>query len=148
MQRQRTSTYGEPEERAWGMVLAAIEEAMDVDGLQLFDRGQLAEIHDKAAWHVGSSKLVIPLEWLTYSPQGAMARWTTAHGPGGIIELCEFGMDNPSFRVLRDAGHCLVSNVVALGDEELLRVQGIGPVRWRSILLAIEAHAVAQPATD
>jgi hypothetical protein len=87
MHREGIPSFGEAEREAWGVVLDAIEQAIDVSGLQLFDRGRLAAMHERAAWHIGIGKLVIPADWSASSHRDVIV------GSGAVNELGRFGVD-------------------------------------------------------
>ena len=124
--------YGEPERVAWGMVLTAIEAAMDVDGVQGFDRGRLAELHERAAWHIGVPASAVPVG----SAEGDAAR-----APGGVYDLGRFGVDADTLSVLAYRGGIRsVEDVERSTDDELLRIQRIGPKRLAAIRAAVRRY--------
>ncbi len=47
--------YGAPEEEAFGAVMTAIEEAMDVPSLEGWAYGELASLHSLAGWQIGQA---------------------------------------------------------------------------------------------
>ena len=129
MRRPGAPPFGEPERAAWGMVLTAIEAAMDIDGLQHFDRGRLAELHERAAWHIGMPASAVPVE----STQGDAVR-----APGGVYELGRFGVDADTLAVLAHRGGIRrVEDVERSTDDELLGIQRIGPKRLAAIRAAV-----------
>ena len=129
MRRPGAPAFGEPERAAWGMVLTAIEAAMDIDGLQHFDRGRLAELHERAAWHIGMPASAVPVE----STEGDAAR-----APGGVYDLGQFGVDANTLAVLAYRGGIRrVEDVERSTDDELLGIRRIGPKRLAAIRAAI-----------
>ena len=127
--RSAAPPYGEPERVAWGIVLTAIEDAMDVDGLQHFDRGRLAELHERAAWHIGVQASAVPVG----SAEGDAAR-----APGGVYDLGRFGVDADTLSVLAYRGGIRrVEDVERRTDDELLSIQRIGPKRLAAIRAAV-----------
>jgi hypothetical protein len=127
---QRSSVpFGPAESEAWGVVLDAIEEAMDVEGLSPFDRGRLAMFHEVAAWYVGAG-LVMPDDWSACRYTGEFA----AVGPGGVLELEAFGS------TLWRAGFGRIADVAAASDEDLLAIRGVGPKRLPLIRAAVERY--------
>ena len=121
--------FGEPERAAWGMVLTAIEAAMDIDGLQHFDRGRLAELHERAAWHVGMPASAVPVE----STEDDAAR-----APGGVYDLGRFGVDADTLAVLAYRGGIRrVEDIERRTDNELLGIRRIGPKRLAAIRAAV-----------
>jgi hypothetical protein len=151
MQRQNIPSFGDAELEAWGKVLKAIEEAMDVDGLKLFDRGQLAELHSQAAWHVGAVNVVVPAEWSDadgYPDYTArMERWNRANAPGGVSHLYKYIRDNRVTRALIDADLVQVSEVALRSDADLLSLGGIGPKRLKGLREAILRYHADQALT-
>ena len=124
--------FGEPERAAWGMVLTAIEVAMDIEGLQHFDRGRLAELHERAAWHIGMPASVVPVE--ATNVDGARAA-------GGVYELGRFGVDPDTLAVLAYRGGIRrVEDVERRSDGELLSIQRIGPKRLATIRDAVKRY--------
>ena len=121
--------FGEPERVAWGIVLTAIEAAMDVEGLLHFDRGRLAELHERAAWHIGVPASAVPV---------GSAEDDDARAPGGVYELGRFGVDADTLAVLAYRGGIRrVEDVERSTDDELLRIQRIGPKRLAAIRAAV-----------
>jgi hypothetical protein len=111
------------------MVLNAIEAAMDIEGLQSFDRGRLAELHERAAWHIGVPASAIPVG----SAEGDAAR-----APGGVYDLGRFGVDADTLSVLAYRGGIRrVEDVERSTDDELLSIQRIGPKRLAAIRAAV-----------
>src|SRR4051794_37819527 len=90
-------SFGEAERLAWSMVLTAIENAMDVDDLRSFDRGRLAELHERAAWHIGVPALAVPFS-------EAVSDYDAARTPGGVYDLGRFGVDAETLAVLLHRG--------------------------------------------
>ena len=114
------------------MVLNAIEAAMDIDGLHSFDRGRLAELHDRAAWHIGMPACAVPGE----STDGDAAR-----AAGGVYELARFGVDADTLAVLAYRGGIRrVEDIERSPDDELLRIQRIGPKRLAAIRAAVRRY--------
>jgi hypothetical protein len=139
MRHRELPPFGEAERVAWGAVLGAIESAMDVDGLGHFDRASLAELYERAAWHIGVPALAIPGEWA-----GAM-NWDLARAPGGIYELGRFGVDADTLAVLAHHGRILpIDDVKRHTDAELLGIRRIGPKRPTAIRDAVK-RCRAQP---
>jgi hypothetical protein len=125
-------TFGEPESEAWALVLAAIEEAMDVAELLPFDRAKLAELHEQAAWHIGEKALRVPTAWEPPSDHAI------ASGPLGTYRLRDFGVDGDAAFALVYTGNLLrVGEVEEASDEQLMRLGGIGPRRLRRIRDAV-----------
>jgi hypothetical protein len=134
------------------MVLEAIEEAMDVDGLTPWDRGRLADLHDRAAWHIGQQTKV-PEEWLregAVNPARALrdaldaqSAFTdpleSAYLPGGTMELSRFGVNWLVCRCLARS-YRTVESVAAATDADLLAVHRVGPVRLEQIRAAVAKH--------
>jgi hypothetical protein len=56
------------------MVLAAIEGAIDIDGLHAWDRGRLAELHATAGWHVGLATPTVPIAGAPHADLTRLAR--------------------------------------------------------------------------
>lgn len=133
-QRQPTPTFGEREQQAWGMVLDAIEDAMEVEGLSLWDRGRLAELHEKAAWHVGQPTLRVPTEW-----EAPPATRQGEAGDDDVQVLANFGLDQVlcANLVYRHKLGDRIIDIERRTDDELLDVGGIGPKRLNAIRLAI-----------
>ena len=114
------------------MVLTAIEAAMDIDGLQSFDRGRLAELHERAAWHIGVPSSAVPVG----SAEGDAAR-----APGGVYDLGRFGVDADTLAVLAYRGGIRsVEDVERSTDDELLGIQRIGPKRLAAIRAAVRRY--------
>jgi hypothetical protein len=135
MREPATPSFGEPERAAWSIVLSAIDAAMDVDGLGPYDRGRLAELHERAAWHIGVPALVIPLARATPSACGAVRE------PGGVYELGQFGVDADTLAVLAYRGGIRrVDDIEGRTDGELLGIQRIGPKRLASIRAAVRRY--------
>jgi hypothetical protein len=124
--------YGEPERVAWSIVLTAIEAAMDIDGVQSFDRGRLADLHERAAWHIGMPACAVPVG----SADGDAAR-----AAGGVYELARFGVDADTLAVLAYRGGIRrVKDVERSTDDELLGILRIGPKRLAAIRVAVRRY--------
>jgi hypothetical protein len=135
MQHRAFPAFGEAERRAWGIVLDAIEEALDVDGLQHFDRAKLSELHERAAWHIGVEQVVIPTTW------AAQSDWEIMSAPGGVHHLADFGLDSGTLAVLAYGSRLLrIEDVERRTDADLLRIRRIGPKRLRAIREAIKRY--------
>jgi hypothetical protein len=135
MHREGIPSFGDAEREAWGVVLDAIEQAIDVSGLQLFDRGRLAALHERAAWHIGIGKLVIPADW------SASSRRDVIVGSGAVNELGPFGVDAQTLAALTyDARLVEIEQIERRTDAELLRIPRIGPKRLQAIREAIERY--------
>jgi hypothetical protein len=134
MRQHGTPSFGEAELAAWSVVLSAIDAAMDVDGLGPFDRGRLAELHERAAWHIGVPALEVPV---AATPSGCDA----VRAPGGLYELGRFGVDADTLAVLAYRGGIRrVEDVERRTDGELLGIQRIGPKRLASIRAAVRRY--------
>ncbi|MDX6717772.1 MAG: hypothetical protein QOJ63_26 [Solirubrobacteraceae bacterium] len=124
--------FGDPERDAWGRVLAAIESAMDIEGLQAFDRGGLAELHARAGWHIGLPAAGVPDDWLRPTDRAA------ARASGGIYDLGPFGVDADTLAALVHQGQILrVEDVERCTDAALLSIHRIGPKRLTAIRKAV-----------
>ena len=134
MQRAGSPPFGEPERMAWRIVLAAIEDAIGVDGLRPFDRGKLAELHEHAAGHIG-----IPA--LYAAAAGALHDHDDVRAPGGVYELGRFGVDADTLAVLAYRGGIRrVEDVERRTDGELMGIQRIGPKRLAAIRDAVKRY--------
>jgi hypothetical protein len=87
-------SFGEIQRQAWGMVLASIQDAIDLDGLQPVDRGQLVELHERVAWRMGAPTIAIPPDWIS------APTWEITNAPGGLRDLCGLGVDADTLAVL------------------------------------------------
>jgi hypothetical protein len=125
--------FGAAEEQAWRIVLDAIEDAMDVDGLRAFDRGALAELHERAGWYIGMKPLSPPTH--DEPPTGALY-----NGPDQVSILFRFGVTSDVHFALAGAGLVRVGDVEDAIDDELLRICGIGPKRVAMIRRAIRRY--------
>lgn len=146
--------------RAWDLVIDAIEEAMDLDVCP-HDRGILAQMHEDASWLACRGPRVTPEDVIGEATTGCYfdtADWerrrAIEHGPGGIAELRPYltGRALPAYNLMTgpDEPRLLtVEQVRAWIGEHYERVQagkassprGIGPVRCKAILAALDAHA-------
>lgn len=135
MGRRSIPPFGDVEREAWGRVLAAIESAMDVEGLQAFDRGGLAELHARAGWHIGLAAAGVPDEWPSPTDRAA------ARASGGVYDLGPFGVDADTLAALVHQGAILrVEDVERCTDAELLSIHRIGPKRMTAIRTAVERY--------
>jgi hypothetical protein len=135
MQSPKIPSFGDAERMAWGMILHTITEAIDVDGLQPFDRGKLAELHERAAWHIGAPKLVIPPDWISASTSKNIS------GPGALDELRHLGLDSATLSVLTYTARLHhIDDVERRSDAELLQLHRIGPKRLHTIRSAIKRY--------
>ncbi len=129
---------GEPEREAWTLVLEAIEVAIDVEGLQSFDRGSLALFHERASRRIGAEILGVPAAWEPPTEHAIVS------GPLGVRRLREFGVDSSAVGGLIYVARLLqIGDVEQATDEELLRIRGLGPRRLRQIRRGIERFNVA-----
>ena len=114
------------------MVLTAIEAAMDIEGLQHFDRGRLAELHERAAWHIGMPASAVPVDATDVD---------AARAPGGVYDLGRFGVDADTLAVLAYRGGVRrIEDVERSSDDDLLGIQRIGPKRLAAIRAAVERY--------
>lgn len=127
---------------AWGPVLEAIEQAMDVPGLPPGDRAQLAGLYELAQPFAGREVITTAnLDRGRVAQQGTLQ---AARGPGGIFELRERlapahkGMIFP----LVCAGYGTIDDIRAATDSQLLWVNRVGPVGLRALREAIESMEV------
>jgi hypothetical protein len=122
------------------MVLGAIEAAIDVEGLNAWDRAGLAELHATAGWHVGVAPLVVPIAGAPH------ADLDTARTPGGVYELGQFGVGADTLALLAYRGGMRrIDDVDRSSDRELLEIQRIGPKRLAAIRAAIRRYRVTRP---
>ena len=161
-QRQPTPTYGEHEREAWEIVLEAIEEAMDVEGLSLWDRGRLAELHSQAGWYIGRPQLTVPDEWTPrpLAEASAAAAWLRpapgasaatrarlatlsaradiAYRAGGTVTLVECGLNaDLASKLAFRYKLATIAEIEQLSDTELLSLDGIGAKRLAMIRAAV-----------
>jgi hypothetical protein len=140
MHREGIPSFGEAERQAWSVVLDAIEQAIDIDALQPFDRARLAAMHERAAWHIGIAKLVIPTDW------SAASRRDVIVGSGAVKELGPFGVDAQTLAALTyDARLVEIEMIERRTDAELLRIPRIGPKRLQAIPRGDRALPPAPP---
>lgn len=133
MHREGIPSFGEAEREAWSVVLDAIEQAIDIDGLQPFDRERLAALHERAAWHIGIAKLIIPVDWSASSCRDVIV------GSGAVAELGAFGVDAQTLAALTyEAQLVEIEEIERRTDAELLRIPRIGPKRLQAIRNAIK----------
>lgn len=134
-ERPAIPAYGDAERTAWRMVLAAIEAAIDVEGLQPFDRGALAELHAHAAWYTGASGMTIP-------PTPSPTRHP--HAPsvdGDVSELARHGVDATTLAVLIYTARLRhIEQLERQSDADLLSVHRIGPARLNAIRAALKRY--------
>ena len=119
---------------AWNTVLRAIEIALDVEGLRSFDRGRLAELHERASWHVGVQAWAAPVS-------EASSDCGSARAPGGVYDLGRFGIDAETLgALLHRGGLRCVEDVERRTDGELLAIHRIGPKRLAMIRAAVNRY--------
>lgn len=117
MHREGIPSFGEAERKAWSVVLDAIEQAIDVDGLQPFDRERLAALHERAAWHIGIAKLIIPVDCSASSCRDVIV------GSGAVAELGAFDVDAQTLAALTyEARLVEIEEIERRTDAELLRI--------------------------
>jgi hypothetical protein len=128
-------SFGEIQRQAWGMVLASIQDAIDLDGLQPVDRGQLVELHERVAWRMGAPTIAIPPDWIS------APTWEITNAPGGLRDLCGLGVDADTLAVLTYTARLLrIEDIEQRSDAQLLQIPRIGPKRLRAIRSAIRCY--------
>jgi hypothetical protein len=154
---QAPPPFGEAERRAWRIVLDAIEEAIDVDGLQGFDRGRLSEMHERATWHIGIKPVTVPgassdpafgtPEYWQQQHDRYMSWWQAFNGPGGIGDLDRALPSRPLFALARLQTVARISELEAMTDDEILALPGIGVKSLAEIRAAINRYQAETGAT-
>jgi hypothetical protein len=99
-------------------------------------------LHERAAWHIGIGKLVIPADW------SASSRRDVIVGSGAVNELGPFGVDAQTLAALTYDAHLVeIEQIERRTDAELLRIPRIGPRRRQEIREAIERYHQHRRAT-
>jgi hypothetical protein len=144
---------------AWTTVLDAIEDALDIEDLQPYDRGELARLHAVAGAHIAEPVLTIPAGWrvvgggsvstgaavlsdVLATDADRQMRAAVMRGPGGIDEL---ELDFEAYAPLVRASLLTVDDVELADREHRLAIlRGIGPKRLAAIRAAVATHRERQ----
>ena len=135
MRRSGPPPFGEAEREAWRIVLHAIETAIDVDDLQPYDRGVLADLHAHAGRQIGVYGPGVPITGVPGKPlEGVRA-------PGSVFELGRFGVTADALALLASrAGIRHVADVERRTDDEPRGIDRIGPKRLAAIRFAVRQY--------